>query len=157
REYNCFVPQLEAFLDKDLRLDVLKIKVRDKEMPRLDLHADDPQASFVELLARLKQISERNGTWRRVVICLDGLDELRQTDERSIVDFIPRPEQMPEGFYLLLTSRTPKECPAWLRERLEARAAREAGFATYAIDVLAEQGPYRQLLRRYFDDRLEDL
>lgn len=46
-----------------------------------------------------------------LLLSLDGLDELNSTESRSLLDFIPKPSQLTEGCYVLLTSRLKDGCP----------------------------------------------
>ena len=156
REYNCFPPQLRAFLDSALpHARVLNIRTGRENLPSLETDARDPAAAFTRLLRKLGQISEALGEERRVVICLDGLDELRPPEGRSVADYIPRAEQLPEGFYLLLTSRPLENCPPEV-QRLESRLTDDAELQRFSIDVDDPGSPYRDLLRQYFDARLHE-
>ena len=157
REYNCFPAQLRAFLDDQLpHASVLNIGAGRRDLPSLDLQSPNPATALTVLLAQLGEISRRMGTERRVVICLDGLDELRQCDGHSIVDFIPRPEQLPEGFYLLVSSRPQADCPRWVWDEVTPRLEGNPDFVALSMNTCDPNSPYRALLRRYFDDRLAE-
>ena len=65
------------------------------------------------------------------MVCIDGLDEAEppDADGRWPLQVLPRPEQVPDGIYLLLSSRLPDEAgaPGFLRDRVAALYAGNQG------------------------------
>lgn len=87
----------------------------------------------------------------RCVICLDG-----------IAEFIPEPEQLPPGFYLLLTSRPESEMPAHVSGQLAGKFLQPGLFARYRLELPEPGQPhdglvagYLQLLDDYFQRELK--
>lgn len=121
------------------------------------MHAADPAAAFAGLLHEAFRL--KPDRIARLVLILDGLDELPANpgQEAGIADFIPRPEALPDGCFLLLTSRPLAECPPHVSRALANRFAGCADFAGYALSLDDASGDaYRQLLRAYFDRELAD-
>jgi len=147
REYQTWPAQLSEILGEQIK-EGLNLRAGTRELPRLDLEAENPAKAFCSWLAKWRAAV---GYRFRILVCIDGLDELREssTGERSIADFIPTADQIPEGIYVLVTSRPEAELPRWLcfhlADRLRDSVVREVG--------LADPG-YCQLLRDYFDERL---
>ncbi|MDG4558148.1 MAG: hypothetical protein P9F19_12290 [Candidatus Contendobacter sp.] len=143
------LPLLETALKQALDL----AERQDRRLPQIDLNAADKAAALAEVLTEFRELAHFQG---RLLVCLDGLDELRPPENGvSVLDFLPAPDALPARTYLLLTSRaqTDAGCPAWVWERPAARLAGRPGFQRYAVAV-ADSG-YRALLRGYFQRELE--
>ncbi|WP_040845588.1 hypothetical protein [Thiorhodococcus drewsii] len=63
-------------------------------------------------------------------VCIDGLDESEPPDEKGQwpLQILPPEGSVPEGLYLVLTSRPPDadDAPSFLRERIAALYGAEA-------------------------------
>ncbi len=151
KEYRYGPEALAALLEDGLTraLDLRK----DQRLPRLDLDAADRPGALVDLLqAFLEKRPDFDG---KLLLCLDGLDELRPPEgDISLLDFVPPPERLPVNTYILLTSRPRADhgCPLWVWQRLGERLEGRAGFRAHAVS--ADDPDYHQLLRRYVDREL---
>ncbi len=163
REHRCFSPQFREALHGGLiRRELLDLRAQREDLPRLDTDADNPAAALVDLLKRLRQRAGIRRADRKIVICLDGLDELRPPDEApddaprspSILDYIPKPHDLPEGFFILLTSRPQEDCPKWMWQAMQERVEGHAELGT--LELSTEHPDYRSLLRDYFNGKLID-
>jgi tetratricopeptide (TPR) repeat protein len=145
REYQTSPAQLADGLADQLKA-VLNVAAGARALPQLDLEAADPGPAMVTWLQAMRAAG---GGRHRLLVCIDGLDELPPGTERSIADFIPAPDSLPEGLFFVVTSRPLAEMPASLAARLptQLRGAAE-------VDVGLDDPEYRALLRAYFDDRL---
>jgi hypothetical protein len=143
--------QLERAI-KDPR--VLDLAEPAYERLQIDDKAADPPAAFLGFVAECMRLTRHRG---RLLIALDGLDELRPPEHaRSALDFIPAPATLPDGVYLLLTSRPlddAQACPTWLGPRLVPRLGPGQGprqgecVRVHRVDQ-GDPG-YVQLLRDY--------
>lgn len=74
-----------------------------------------------------------------LIVCIDGLDESEPPDAegRWPLQILPDDESVPDGIYLLLTSRPPdaEDAPPFLRQRVTALYGNEAR------EVTASEGP----------------
>jgi hypothetical protein len=145
REYQTSPAQLVDGLTEQLKA-VLNVAAGARALPQLDLDAADPGQAMVDWLEAMRAAS---GGRHRLLVCIDGLDELAPGAERSIVDFIPAPASLPEGLFFVVTSRPLGEMPASLAVRLPAQLRGAA-----VLEVGLDDPDYRALLRAYFDDRL---
>ena len=97
------------------------------------------------------KVTQLTGRSRKLLICIDGLDELPmpETGHTCIADFLPPPESLPEGVYFALTSRPDNELPAWLLTRLQSSQA-QATVKNIGLD----DREYLRLMYVYFKKRL---
>lgn len=158
REFKTWPEQLRYFILEMVLHQTFGRESGRLRLPELDVHAPDPAAAFARLLHEAFLL--KPDRIARLVLILDGLDELPANPERQagIADFIPRPEVLPEGCFLLLTSRplAEAECPPHIRHALADRFTGCTDFAGYELNLDdPSSGAYRQLLRAYFDRELE--
>ncbi|MBO8087718.1 MAG: hypothetical protein J7D61_16915, partial [Marichromatium sp.] len=151
REYSYGPARLLPLLEAELKRSLDLADDNERRLPRIDEQATDKPATLAAGLAAYRQLARaRTGFDGPLLICLDGLDELRPPDaDGSLLDFIPSSDTLPERTYLLLTSRPldAEGCPRWVRERTDQ--LRHGGIESRAAD-LNDPG-YRGLLRAYFD------
>lgn len=60
---------------------------------------------FVEILNKFKDIYIKKFATNKLILILDGLDEINISDKETILDYIPTSEMLDEGIYILLTAR----------------------------------------------------
>jgi hypothetical protein len=86
--------------------------------PEVQASGTTPEALQQDLVMFLAKLMQANGM-TNLVLLIDGLDELPEPAEKSpsIVDYLPTPETLPEGCYIVVTSR-PELGP---RMRLDSR------------------------------------
>ena len=145
REYQTWPTQLREQLADQLR-QALDLVSGAKGLPQLDLDVADPERAMVDWLQEWRSA---DGGRHRLLVCLDGLDELAPSDERSILDFIPEPASLPPGIFFLLTSRPLADLPASLVVGMDKRRQ-----GATVVDVGLDDPGYRALLKAYFDDRV---
>jgi hypothetical protein len=157
REYRYHPAQLKETLAGQLK-QRMGLNNLSRELPELDLNAADPAAAFAKWLGAWWAI--RPPRWRipgsRLLVCIDGLDEiaLPGSGQRSLADYLPDPQHLPDGVYVLLTSRPEDGCPRWVwqaaTQRIQPGQARSQSFA-----VGLDHPDYLALLRQYFDWQLK--
>ena len=83
-----------------------------------------PGEALSAFLEEIRQYSIRNRGKKRLLMVLDGLDEI---SEDGLWDFIPKEEMISRGVYFLLTSRDPQseELPENVCDHLEALSVTE--------------------------------
>ncbi len=83
-----------------------------------------PGEALSAFLEEIRQYSIRNRGKKRLLMVLDGLDEI---SEDGLWDFIPKEEMISRGVYFLLTSRVPQseELPENVCDHLEALSVTE--------------------------------
>jgi hypothetical protein len=153
REYRYdagqFASNLENVVRSALKLDtrIRGLVIPDKGAPA------DLQAGFVDFLGRAMEAAAQGGA-TRLIVALDGLDELRAPEGEnpvSVLDYIPPAEALPAGVTILLTSRPPAECPPWMRLRLSQNFA--PSHHPHAVG--ADDPHYLDLLRTYVSKNLD--
>ena len=65
-----------------------------------------PSAALCAFLEAVQEYSARNRGKKRLLMVLDGLDEIK---DEELWQFLPTPEQLKDGIYILLTSRIPEK------------------------------------------------
>jgi hypothetical protein len=74
-------------------------------MPGISLKDKERSASMVNLLKICHDIHSREYGKDRILLILDGVDELN-IQALSILSFIPEPNRLPDGVYILMTCRS---------------------------------------------------
>lgn len=172
REYRAWPEQLRWFLLEQVLHKTFGRAPGQKGLPELKLPPSastgqpapdyDPRRALLEVLEATMRL--KPARIARLVICLDGLDELPPSAEGEvgIADFIPRPEDLPEDCYLLLTSRPLPDCPPRVRATLSEQVTEGPHASLYRLelDTASADNPaitaYHALLRRYFDRELRE-
>ena len=166
KEYRCTPPSLSSEVQRAIdkvagdRFLGLEGSLRDAQWS-----GDAPGAfcAWLELVRTICGCDPRQG--KRLLIVLDGLDELPAPDPRvdggSIIDLLPPAQRLPEGVFLLATSRpgdaataVQDRCPAFVYHKLNAawQASAPELRAEYILDP--QHNPeYRQVLEQFFRNR----
>ena len=87
------------------------------KLPDLSADSPTPDYDFATMLNEYRKAHEKHFGYSKLLFVFDGIDELG-TGEKSISDFIPSPELLDEGVYILLTSRTDNEITAKTKDIL---------------------------------------
>ena len=109
---------------------------------------DDTRRAVRDMLAVAHQSHSLRG--RPLMLAIDALDEITADDKDSnrslILDFLPRAEELPDGCYILLTSRPELRPKVWqsLAERVGTNPATYYRRIDFEID-----SEHRQLLREF--------
>lgn len=91
---------------------------------------------------------------RKFLFVLDGVDELdpkyldEDSSQMSILDYIPKPELLDDGVYILLTSRIDKELEnaSVIRDKINS-----TDFTNVFETSLQENSPYIEALKKYLN------
>jgi tetratricopeptide (TPR) repeat protein len=166
REFQSWATQLQGQLSTELVRHRLGLIEGREPLPNLELESAQPEAALGHFLRRLQQL--RPEMARKMLICIDGLDELQaqNTGERSIADLLPDPQSLPQGCYVVITSRLLADCPEPVRRILSLRypPGPQVTHLTFTLDGprafdTAPPGTvlrgYRDLLESYFWMRMQ--
>lgn len=74
-------------------------------VPLFDFHSTDKENILVNLLEFYKNNTQKS----KILLVLDGLDEICKQDNGSILDFLPDRKEIPKDVYIICTCRTDKE------------------------------------------------
>jgi lipoprotein NlpI len=153
REIQYSAVQLKEVIRSQL-FSGFKRTARTHELPQFDIGAADPRAAFATFLHEAMALKPVEIDC--VVICVDGLDELRPIkDQRGIELFLPEAGALPNNCYLLLTSRPLSDCPPFVAETLNDLGygsnewSQKVQLRLDGKDEIARG--YQELLRQYYD------
>lgn len=106
---------------------------------RLKYDAEDKRANMVETLDYFRDEHASFHQKSKLMLIIDGVDELPQ-ESAGLFEYIPRPEEMPDNTYILITSRNPvkEKLPAHISGAIEQLI----GFDTMCVnsDIKADNG-----------------
>ncbi len=88
-------------------------------LPVLSVLSPKKRHDFAELLNFYHREHQKHFQKERLLVILDGVDEIPASQDTSIFDFIPSPDALEHGVYLLLTCRTNAELSHFSRTQLE--------------------------------------
>lgn len=152
REYKYHPAQFKENLkDAITNKNCLNLTAGRAELPDLELDTDNPAQAFAYWMSKLLKLRPET----ELLVCIDGLDELAKTKHASILDFIPEPDLLPQGLFILLTSRDQTECPEWVWKSIYARLDRDVGNVL-CLDYHRNGQPYIELIRRYYYKQLTE-
>lgn len=163
RELRPTARDLRNLITEKVLKDGFNRSERGADFPRLDIDATDPAAAFVQHLQQVMKL--KPGRINKVIVCLDGLDELPEQEPREpfLADFLSTPEALPVGLYLLLTSRPPAECPPSVRTILNQRFTGAIAVQRCTLDLDTNRAPtdpltqgYLDLLRAYYEREIAE-
>lgn len=89
-----------------------------RDLPTLSALSDHPGQDFADLLNFYQREHSRHFNKERLLFVIDGLDEIPATADISVFDFIPLPDKLNDGVYLLLTCRTDAELVPFIQNWL---------------------------------------
>ena len=101
-----------------------------------------------EWVALLQNVKGKEG----VIVCIDGLDELPESESKeplNILDFIPDPDSLQHGAFVLLTCRLEDETPAWINRPFHASTSLET------LCVVPEDEQNIRLLEGYIKSNIK--
>lgn len=78
------------------------------------LSVDSSKSDFTYLLNWYKQKYDVD----KLLLIIDGVDEIPQSEEKTIFDILPEEDDLDDGIYLLVTSRTDKEITNFTKDKL---------------------------------------
>lgn len=108
---------------------------------------------FVDLLRLYKNLRIRHGWDDKILLVIDGLDEIPDKYlNDSIIDLIPDEALLPEDFYILLTARTKNENTTLKEEKLKQLVISADKYINYDYS----NSEYQNLLKKYANKFLKD-
>lgn len=147
REYRYEPAQFENYLSRQLE-ETLDLTAVRQQLPQLDLNHPQPAQALSDWLSVFLLIYQQvhHCPEDKLLLCLDGLDELNQAESRTLLDFIPTSAQLATGCYILLSSRPQEGCPNWIWQHLESQLN---DITTQDISLNTPE--YRAILRQFVD------
>lgn len=124
-------------------------------------HVPLSRCFVTEASALLEQARELSVAYERVLLVIDGLDELpepallnTQNARGGIADLIPRADSLPAGMFVMLTTRPTanEETPPWVTHKIRKAIRGQKNYTVVGID--GRTPGYRRLLRQVFDKSL---
>ena len=106
---------------------------------------DDPKEEFAAALNHAKRQPHLRG--KNLLFIIDGIDELNPQAKRNITDFIPDPDMLDEGVYVMLTSRTLLAEDAVI---YSLRNLLQSLSSLPLLEVRVEDAGYKELKAKYF-------
>ncbi|MCB2290143.1 tetratricopeptide repeat protein [Clostridium sp. CS001] len=88
-----------------------KVIIKEKNIKMLSGKPAEMKKKFGELLSDYRDKYKKYFGKDKLLLIIDGIDEMPNKDNDSILKIIPHDEELDEGIYILLTCRTDKELP----------------------------------------------
>ena len=133
------------FTDRIARLEI--------ELQKEHLSQISTKEQFVDLLRVCKNLRIRYGWDDKILLVIDGLDEIPEKYlNDSIIDLIPDEVSLPEDFYILLTARTSNEINSLKERKIEKLEISTEKLVVYDYS----NSEYQNLLKKYANKFLKD-
>lgn len=91
----------------------------DGKIPLVDPTAKNAASQVANMINVLFEAQQQEEGAQRLIIFLDGLDELPNKGQRSLIDFLPLTEELNDGIYLIVTCRTESESSIYTQRLLK--------------------------------------
>ena len=111
------------------------------------IEIEGKKKELVEILKSFKAIYQKKFGKKKLLLILDGLDEINITCSETIFDYIPFSEMLDEGIYLLLTARISSE----KKEDIYTRIDKIKSDSNLIIDKKNEN--YKNNIRIFLKDK----
>ena len=152
RSTNDFVAVCNTALFSKNRDSAQNLEGSELQLKTISLSCDNPSWEMVEYLAFYRDIYDEMQSKDKLLLVIDGLDEI--TSDRiletgkTIFDYIPMPEQLSEHVYIILTCRSGDEetMPEYFYKRIDALKL------TDIYIVGRESQEHKQNLIRYLEE-----
>ncbi len=110
------------------------------EIPLVDPASPNADSQVADMVNALFEAQQQEGEAQQLLIFMDGLDELPNKGQRSLLDFLPPTENLYDGIYIIVTCRTESESSPYTQRLLEE--LRPDVVACYGV----ESPEYREAL-----------
>jgi tetratricopeptide (TPR) repeat protein len=117
-------------------------------LPILTRYSDQKREDFARMLNFYRREHQRHFQNDTLMFIVDGLDEIPATKEVSIFDFLPTPELLDDGVYLLLTCRTDAEISLFTKNHLSSMTFTEH------LSVQRDDIRHVDVLRAYISNQI---
>lgn len=120
------------------------------QIPTVSLASADARRQVAEMVNALFAAHQKMGI-ERLLILIDGLDELPNRGQRALVDFLPETRDLVDNIYLVITCRTDEQASPYTQRLLKALQP-EAGVSYAAHDTA-----YQEALLKHIQKTEPDL
>ncbi|MBR5970862.1 MAG: hypothetical protein IK016_11045 [Lachnospiraceae bacterium] len=122
------------------------IRPAEEGLPRIRLDEKEPAVAMAHLLNAYQKLYRETEGIDRLVLVVDGLDEITKQTER-VADFIPDGEQLNEGVFVICTSRFSDEPD--VSDFVATRIASVRKKADVCIDIRRDDPINQAVLKEY--------
>ena len=98
------------------------------EIPLVDPTSANVANQVADMVNVLFEAQQQEGEAQRLLIFVDGLDELPNKGQRPLLDFLPLTENLHDGIYLIITCRTESESSLYTQRLLKELRPDEVAF-----------------------------
>lgn len=127
-----------------------KIVIKEEHIKTLYTSSKNKKEDFNLLIAHYKEKYKKHFGKDKLLLILDGIDEIVDKEKNSIFDYIPHEQGLDSGIYILLTCRTNKEISSSTLKRITELNIREHK----RIEVFKENDANVNLISSYIQDEL---
>jgi tetratricopeptide (TPR) repeat protein len=107
--YSHKIENFRTHINDILRQDKNSKLIISGSIPTLNINSKIKKKEFADLLNFFRKEHYNYFNKEKLLLIIDGLDEIPPKNNITIFDFIPPTEMLDEGIYILLTSRTKEE------------------------------------------------
>ncbi len=102
------------------------------EIPLVDPVSPNVASQVADMVNAIFAAQRQEGGVQRLLIFLDGLDELPNKGQRPLLEFLPLTENLHDGIYIIITCRTESESSLYTQKLL--KELRPEGVACYGVE-----------------------
>lgn len=128
-----------------------KVIISDIELKSLLNGINNPKERFLKVLSYYYSIYSEHYNKNKIVLIIDGVDELNHDNAESLFNIMPNNTNIPESIFILLTSRTDKEIYSGIVQEIENIEVRDEN----KLIVDKQSSRNIEVLKKYIEDKFD--
>lgn len=117
------------------------------DIPTVDVYAKDADKQTAVLINTLFEAQKSKFAKKKMLLIIDGVDEYGSSQGNNLLKLLPQKEDIHEGVYFLLTSRTQEQISEYTRKLLE-----NISFDNI-LSIKSDSKDYHSLMEGYVRDK----
>lgn len=121
----------------------------DGDIPNIDLEFSEPKEKVSELLNVLFSAHKKYNYAEKMILIVDGIDEIPASNGTTIFDVLPSSEMLGDGIYILITCRLEHQLSTFTRDKIALFPFKKR------LSIERTEQRYQGVLEKFIDNQLK--